>query len=65
MIACAGRGGTVHVKEFRALVSKYSSIHGELRLNSECVEVRSGCTNTGIKIDTYLPTSVIKTIAFD
>lgn len=57
--------GTVHVKEFRAKVSKYASIHGELRLDSDCVEIRSGHTNTGIKVDTYLPLGVIKTIMFD
>lgn len=57
--------GTVHVKEFRANCSKYESIHGELKLDSDCIEVRNGCTNTGKKLETYLPLEVIKTITFD
>jgi hypothetical protein len=57
--------GKVTVKEFRAKSSGYSSIHGEIQMHSKCVEIRSGVTNTGKKLDTYLCVDVIQKIEFD
>ena len=44
--------GSVSLKDFRAKCSGYCRIHGELKLDDECVEVRDGITDTMKKVKT-------------